>query len=83
MFMCTREETQLSVSYGESAEKAFRNISDNDANEKDNGFQQVVTKHQWNDEKQHSKADCKNRYEMNKFLDFTANWSHVLLQSRR
>jgi len=40
-----RSKDTAGVSYGDSAEKAFRDIGDDDANEKDDGVQPVVTKH--------------------------------------
>jgi len=69
------------MSYGESAEKSFRYVGDYDSNEKDDSIQPVVAERHCDDEKQHSEEDCKERDDVNEVTDFTADWSHFLLES--
>ena len=73
----------MAVSYGDSAEKAFRHVGNNDADEKDDRVQPVVVQRQRNDKKHHSEENSKNRYQVNKLPYFSADRSHILLESGR
>jgi len=78
---CAQHKLTSEVTYSESAEKSFRNVGDDDADEEDDGVEPVVVERQCDEKERHSEADGEDRYEVNKLLDFAADWSLVLFDS--